>query len=67
MFSKTFSRGKIFENAGLSFTCGRTKTKVFEYDDVIDHLLLTLRFYFLTFFMDGRKQFEYATCEDVYF
>ena len=26
-----------FENAGLSFSCGRKKTEVFEYDDVIHH------------------------------
>ena len=37
-FSKTLSRAEIFENAGLSFTCGRTKTEVFEYDDVIHHI-----------------------------
>ena len=40
IFSKTLSRMKIFENAGHSFTCGRTKTEVFEYDDVMHHLLL---------------------------
>ena len=34
---------KIFENAGFSFTCGRTKTEVFEYDDVVHHTLLALR------------------------
>ena len=26
------------ENTGFSFTCGRTKTEVFEYDDVIHHI-----------------------------
>ena len=31
---------KIFENAGFSFTCGRMKPEVFEYDDVIHHILL---------------------------
>ena len=67
MFSKTFSRGKIFEDAGFSFTCGRTKTEVFENNDVIYHLLLALRFHCLTFSMYGRKRFEYATCERVYF
>ena len=67
MFSKTFSRLKIFENAGFSFTCGRTKTDVFGYDDFIYHLLLALRFHCLTFSMDGWKRFEYATCESVYF
>ena len=34
---------KIFENAGHSFTYGRTKTEVFEYDDVMHHLLLAWR------------------------
>ena len=28
---------EIFENACLSFSCGQTKTEVFEYDDVIHH------------------------------
>ena len=32
--SKTVPGGKIF--AGLSFACAKTKTAVFEYDDVID-------------------------------
>ena len=56
MFSKTFSRLKIFENAGFSSTCGRTKTEVFGHDDFIYHLLLALRFHCLTFSMDGRKR-----------
>ena len=30
IFSKTLSRLEIFENAGFSFTCGRTKMEVFE-------------------------------------
>ena len=38
-FSITLSRVEISENAGLSFTCGRRKTEVFEYDDVIHHIL----------------------------
>ena len=67
IFSKTSSRLKIFENTGFSFTCGRTKTEVFENDDVIHHLLPALLFHCLTFSMDGRKRFEYATCERVYF
>ena len=50
MFSKTFSRGKIFEDSGFSFTCGRTKTEVFENNDVIYHLLLALRFHCLNVF-----------------
>ena len=32
-----------FENAGFLFTCGRTKTEVFEYSDVMNYILLTLR------------------------
>ena len=31
---------EIFENAGFLFPCGRTKTEVFECDDVIHHTLL---------------------------
>ena len=58
MFSKMFSRLKIFENAGFSSTCGRTKTEVLGYDDFIYHLLLALRFHCLTFSIDGRKRFE---------
>ena len=34
---------EIFENAGLLSTCRRTKTEVFEYYDVINCILLTLR------------------------
>ena len=37
---KTVSRVRPFENAGHLFTCGRTKTEVSEYDDVIHHLPL---------------------------
>ena len=33
IFSKTLSRVEI-ENAGFSLTRGRTKTEIFEYDDV---------------------------------
>ena len=43
------------------------KTEVFEYDDVIHHLILELLFHCLKFSMDGRKRFEYATCERVFF
>ena len=32
---KTLSRVKIFSNPGHSFTCGRTITDVYEYEDVI--------------------------------
>ena len=28
---------EIFEDAGLPFSCGRTKTEVSEYDDVKHH------------------------------
>ena len=37
LFSKTLSKVEIFENAGFSTTCRRTKTEVFQYDDVIHH------------------------------
>ena len=32
----------LFKNAGLSFTCGRTKTEVFEYDDVMHQILVRI-------------------------
>ena len=32
---QTLSSVEIFENACLSFSCGRTKMEVFEYDNVI--------------------------------
>ena len=34
------ARVETFENAGFSFTCGRTQTEVFEYDDAGIHLML---------------------------
>ena len=34
---------KIFENAGFSFTRERTKREIFEYDDVIHHIVRELR------------------------
>ena len=43
ILSKTLFRVKIFENAGFLFTCGRTKTEVFKYDDVIHYILLAWR------------------------
>ena len=43
IFSKTFSRVEIFKKAGFSFTCGRTKTEVFQYDDVLHHVPLAWR------------------------
>ena len=39
-FAKTLFRVEIFENAGFSFPFGRTKTEVFEYDDVKYHIQL---------------------------
>ena len=71
IFLNTLSRVEIFENAGFSFACGRKKTKVFEYDDVIYHILLALRTLrkacypisiVVTFDVDGWKRFAYATC-----
>ena len=32
IFLKMLSRVEIFENAGFSFTCGRTKAEVFKND-----------------------------------
>ena len=43
IFSKTLSGVEIFENAGFSFIYGRSKREVFEYDDVINQMLLALR------------------------
>ena len=69
IFSKTSV--EIFENAGFSFTIGRKKTEVFEYDDVIYHILLALRMLrkgcyrisiVVAFDVDRRKIFAYATC-----
>ena len=58
IFSKTFSRVEIFEKGGFSFTCTcvRTKTEIFQYDDVTHHVLLLWRtvrkgFYPLSFFL----------------
>ena len=45
IFSKTLSIVDIFEKAGFSFTRGRTKTEVIEYDDVIHHILLVWRMF----------------------
>ena len=39
IFSKTLYRVEMFENACFLFTCGGTKTKVFEFDDVIHRIL----------------------------
>ena len=43
IFSKTLSRVEIFKNTGFSFTRGRTKIEVFEYDHVMHHILQALR------------------------
>ena len=43
IFSKTLSREEIFENACFLFTCGQTKTKIFEFDDIIHRILLASR------------------------
>ena len=75
IFSKTLSWVEIFENAGFSFTRGRTKTKVFKCDDVIHHILLAWRMLrnwchcIDIVRVDGRKRFEYATqrCFFVFF
>ena len=38
IFRKSVCRVEFFKNAGLSlFFCGRTKTEVLEYDDVIHY------------------------------
>ena len=34
-FSNTLSRAKTFENGDASYSCGRAKTDVFKYDDVM--------------------------------
>ena len=43
IFSKTISRVEIFENAGFLFRRERTKREIFEYDDVIHHIVRELR------------------------
>ena len=49
--SKTLPRVKIFENDGFLFTCGRTKTEVFEYYDVGRKRYLRMR----NFLKTGKK------------
>ena len=34
-FSNTLSKVEIFEKEGLSYSCGRAKTEIFKYDDVL--------------------------------
>ena len=43
IFSKTLSREEIFENACFLFTCGWTKTKVFDHTSYIHLILPALR------------------------
>ena len=43
VFFKTLSKVEIFENAGFSFSRGRTKREVFESNDVIHRTAHTLR------------------------
>ena len=35
MFSNTLSRQESFENGDSLYSCGRAKTEVFKYDDVV--------------------------------
>ena len=42
-FQKRSLECRFFETAGFSFTCGRTKTEVFQYDDVLHHVPLAWR------------------------
>ena len=47
----------------LPFSCVRTKTEVFEYDDLINHKTHAIVFpSFKSFRVDWRKRFEYNTC-----
>ena len=73
---KNGPKGEIFEIVGFSFTCGRTKTEVFEYDDVTHHRLLASRMLcegcygisIVSSLSCGRaKTILYATCGCVYF
>ena len=41
IFFKIALHSEDFVNAGFSFTCGRTKTEVSKYDDVMHHVLLS--------------------------
>ena len=49
--SKTLPRVKIFENDGFLFTCGKTKTEVFEHYDVGRKRYLRMR----NFLKTGKK------------
>ena len=69
IFSKRLSRVKTLASP---FTCGRTKTDVFEYNDTMHHLLLAEHMLRKgchrisidwRFRRDRRKRFQYATCQ----
>ena len=59
-FSKTHFGVEILENAGFSFPCGRTKTEVLEYDDVIHHIAVVFPL-IKRFRVEERKRLEYGT------
>ena len=42
VFSKTLSRVEIFENAGFSTTCRRTKTEVFQMNMMMSYIIILL-------------------------
>ena len=75
IFSKTLSRAEIFENAGFSFTCGRTKTEIFgkrwchtSFTTSNTHALWGMLSYFHRFsvLVWTGQGFEYATCGRVF-
>ena len=41
-FQKRSPEWRFFENAGVAFARGRRTTEVFEYNDVVHHILLVL-------------------------
>ena len=47
-FRKRAPDWTFFLNSGISFSCGRTKTEVFEYDNVIHHVAHDLYFHRFT-------------------
>ena len=64
---------KIFKNAGFSLIYGRSKREVFEYGDVINHMLLALRMLCegcchisIVLASERAKSIEYATCGRVF-
>ena len=66
---KTRPRGEILKTS--AFTCGRTETEVFEYDDVIHHIPLALRmlsyFHRLIAFVWTGQNDSNTLCVDGYF